>query len=191
MSQYDKRKLVPFGEYLPWSGFLSLMPRTFIGHINAFTPGHSETLLSLKDSRFGVLICYEIAFSELSRRAVADGANFLVNLTNDAWYGGKEGRTQALAMAVLCAIETRRAVARVSNRGFSGIINAAGELRIVDKMSGDSAVQNLSWSAERTFYVLAGDWFAESCLAFSVCVLIASALQYLMRFVNRITRHSL
>ncbi|MBU1715239.1 MAG: apolipoprotein N-acyltransferase [Proteobacteria bacterium] len=125
--RYDKQHLVPFGEYVPLKNILRFLG-PLVETIGDFSLGEFTTTLSCKNARLGVLICFESIFPELARRQVAAGANLLVNITNDAWFGRSSAPWQHLSMAVLRAIETRRSLARSANTGISGFIDPLGRI---------------------------------------------------------------
>ena len=129
-------------------------------------PGSHQTILPIKDARLGVLICYESIFPALSRRAVQAGAQILVNLSNDAWFGNTSFPYQLLAMATMRALENRTVMIRVANTGISAIVSPTG--RIIDAIRLSSRItksETVSWIATRTFYTKYGDLFAGGCLA--------------------------
>jgi len=162
---YDKIHLVPFGEYVPLGRYLS-----FLGKITAqagnFTPGSRDAApLVFKDARAGMLICFEIIFPSLARSVVGNGADFLVTITNDAWFGFTSAPYQHFSMAVFRAVENRRTVVRAANTGISGFIDPAGRVGKTTSLgekqilTGDIATLNLA-----TFYTIAGDLFAFFCM---------------------------
>lgn len=125
MARYDKQHLVPFGEYIPFSQFLpSSMP--LVQSMGNFSPGSSLEPIPCHNARIGVLICYESIFPDLARQEVHNGANLLVNLTNDAWYGRSSAPWQQLSMVVFRAVENRRSLARAANTGISCFIDPLG-----------------------------------------------------------------
>jgi apolipoprotein N-acyltransferase len=125
--RYDKQHLVPFGEYIPlrWLlGFASPLVET----LGAFTPGQTNTPLSCQNSRVGILICFESIFPEISRKQAEAGANLLVTITNDAWFGRSSAPWQHLAMGVFRAVETRKTLVRAANTGISAFIDPMGRI---------------------------------------------------------------
>jgi apolipoprotein N-acyltransferase len=128
VSQYDKVHLVPFGEYVPLKSFLPFVEKLVVG-VGDFSPGKNFTLFGIPMARFGVLICYEIIFPDLSRHYCKSGANFLVTITNDAWFGRSSAPYQHFSMAVFRAVENRTAVVRAANSGISGIIEPTGYIQ--------------------------------------------------------------
>ena len=125
--RYDKQHLVPFGEYIPlrWLlGFASPLVET----LGAFSPGQSNTPLSCQNSRIGIMICFESIFPEISRKQAEGGANLLVTITNDAWFGRSSAPWQHLAMGVFRAVETRKTLVRAANTGISTFIDPMGRI---------------------------------------------------------------
>lgn len=128
LGRYDKRHLVPFGEYVPLKEFLSFADALAGGAIGDFTPGQAATVFSAPFGRFGVVICYEAIFPGEVREFFLGGADFLVNITNDAWFGRSAAPRQHLAMAVFRAIENRAYLIRAANTGISAIVAPDGEI---------------------------------------------------------------
>jgi apolipoprotein N-acyltransferase len=128
---YTKRKLVPFGEYIPFRSILSkITSLTALQPVN-FTPGHKAVVFRVGAIRLGDVICYEIGFDSLVRSEVNAGANLLTMQTNDATFewDGQTGETgQQLAMARIRAVESDRAVVVASTTGYSAIIAPDGRL---------------------------------------------------------------
>ncbi len=128
--QYDKRHLVPFGEYLPRGSALLGLSRALVGEVGHFTRGQPmQEPAQTGHERFGLLICYESIFPELSRQAVQAGARFLVNITNDLWFGDTPAPRQHLQMAAVRAVELRKPLLRVANSGISAHIDSYGRVR--------------------------------------------------------------
>ena len=129
--------------------------------IGDFKPGNTFKLLSLPEARFSVLICYEIIFPDLTRQFVKEGAQFLVNITNDAWFGKTGAPYQHLSMAVVRAVENRRFIARSANTGISAIIDATGNIRSSSSLFTESIITGkINILDVRTFYSSYGDVFA-------------------------------
>jgi apolipoprotein N-acyltransferase len=124
---YDKEHLVPFGEYVPLRQFLPFLGKLVEG-AGDFSPGQSTDPLSVGDIAMGTLICYEAIFPELAQRRVERGANILVNLSNDAWFGTSSAPRQHLDLAVLRAVEQNRCLIRATNTGISGLVDHRGEI---------------------------------------------------------------
>jgi len=198
-SRYDKLHLVPFGEYIPFrSTFPFLETIVPIGDI---TPGKEYTLFEIPNpkslpvpalqaggrqagqipSKFGVLICFEDLFPELSRQFVKRGAQFLVNITNDAWYKKTAAASQHFQASVFRAIENRIPLVRSANTGVSGFITAQGRIvSVVRDASGqDIFVEGVDtqeiFSAKNSlsFYTLYGDLFILVLALISLAWLIS------------------
>ena len=120
VGKYDKIHLVPFGEYVPMQDLLFFIGSLGEG-IGDFKSGKEIFNFSLPQGKFGVLICFEIIFPDLCRRFVKRGANFLVTITNDAWFGRTSAPYQHFSMATFRAVENRVFVARAANTGITGI----------------------------------------------------------------------
>jgi apolipoprotein N-acyltransferase len=112
--------------------------------------------------RIGSLICYEDLMPDLSRNFVkATGANLLVNITNDAWYGKSVGPWQHARLAQSRAIETRRSLLRVTNTGVTSLVNAKGELvQSLPMFVPEVLKADVDILEGETYYVRYGDWFA-------------------------------
>ncbi len=125
---YRKVHLVPFGEYVP-------LPRIFFfvrqisTEIGAFTPAPRPTLLRSGALAIGTAICYEAIYPSLAREETAEGANLLVTVSNDSWYGRGGAQQQHFAGAVLRSVENGRALLRAAITGVSGIVDARGRIR--------------------------------------------------------------
>ena len=162
--RYDKQHLVPFGEYIPLRsilGFASPLVET----LGAFTPGQSNTPILCHNSRIGVLICFESIFPEISRRQAAAGANLLVTVTNDAWFGRSSAPWQHLAMGVFRAVETRKTLVRAANTGISAFIDPLGRIQGASPLFSEYArSQPVALLNGLTCYVRWGYLFPWFCL---------------------------
>ena len=126
--RYDKIHLVPFGERIPGQKLFPFLGKIRLGQAE-FAPGDSLKLFQpVPDVQVGCLICFEVVFPEVAAGLVRRGAQILVNLTNDGWYGNSSGPYQHLALARLRAIVTRRSIARAANTGISAMIDPAGRV---------------------------------------------------------------
>jgi len=184
--KYYKTHLVPFGEYIPLKRFLPFLA-PIVEAVGDFSPGTIERPLVWKNARAGVLICFESVFPELSRKWVVAGANMLVNLTNDAWYGRSSAPHHSLAMTVLRAVETRRSVVRSANTGISAFINPLGEVEFRSELFRPySFTADVMLCEEKTFWVLYGYLFAPLCLILGVVsALIATVRRRKLNFLRR------
>ncbi len=174
--RYFKRKLVPFGEYIPLRPVFGWLEKVApIG--GDFTPGDSADPLPLPAGRrhvpAGVLICYEDIFPALAGQSAQAGAEVLVVLTNNAWFGEGGAAYQHAAHSVLRAVETRRPVVRCGNGGWSGWIDEFGTIRAT--LTNDrgtvyfrgaqtvTILRDANWAQRQSFYTLHGDWFVAVC----------------------------
>ena len=172
IAQYDKIYLLPFGESVP--GPLQAIVPAFVG---SFSFGKEYDLLPVGDAKAGVMICFESHFGELSREYVRNGADVLIEMTNDGYLGPTPVLKQHLANAVFRALETNRPVLRVTNVGITAYINERGEvISPTEGYTEDSRVWSVSKSdGSQTFYVKYGDWFAWLC---SIVTLVSLALSF-------------
>ncbi len=187
LGRYDKVHLVPFGEYAPLAGILGFT-RDIIGAIGDFTPGEGVHNLTLPWGKFGVLICYEAIFPDLTRSFVERGAQFLVNITNDAWFGRTAAPYQHLSMATLRAVENHVPIARAANTGITAVIDSRGRVvRSTDLFTREILSGTIEIAKSRTFYTEFGDLFVYLCLGFTVLFLIFTRRKGFCR-VERSTR---
>ncbi len=124
---YDKEHLVPFGEYVPFAEYFPFVDKLVHG-IGDFRKGSFNAPLYSGRLALGVLICYEAIFPELAQERVAQGANLLVNISNDAWYGRSSAAAQHLSLALLRAVEQQRGLVRATNTGISVLSTPRGEI---------------------------------------------------------------
>ena len=159
--RYDKRILVPFGEYLPFADWLPWLRRVSpaSGHFTAGT--RPNVLIADGNVRVGPLICYEDVIPGPARAAVAAGAQLLLNLTNDAWYGDSAEPLQHQALAVWRAVETRRDFVRSTNTGLTAVTSATGTvLAVLPVFTEGAAAVEVRLLDGTTFYARYGDVFA-------------------------------
>jgi apolipoprotein N-acyltransferase len=174
---YNKLHLVPFGEYIPLKNIFPFLET--IAPIGDITAGKEYTIFK-QPADFGVLICFEDLFPELSREFVKRGARFLVNITNDAWYKEGSAPYQHFAASVFRAVENRVYLARCANTGISGFIDPSGRILGVVHDSWGKEIfvpgyltRNICLTdAPRTIYNRYGDFFIALCLLLDACVII-------------------
>ena len=170
IGRYDKVHLVPYGEYVPLRRFFPFVEKLAVG-IGDFLPGEGFEPLSLDGERAGILICYEAIFPEISRAYRERGATFLVNLTNDAWFGKSSAPYQHLAIAAFRAVENRLFIVRAANTGISAFISPTGEILSRTGLFETTVLQGIFHvMEEKTFYSRFGDLFVYSCMAFFVMI---------------------
>ena len=173
---YFKSHLVPFGEYVPLQDYLPFIA-PLVEAVGDFRAGRVEKPVPWDKARIGVLICYESVFPDMARAWVNAGANVLVNLTNDAWYGRSSAPRHSLAMAVLRAVETGRGLARAANTGYSVFIDAKGKLRQLSPLFTPwAAADDVALHDTRTFFVRFGYLFAPVCLFLALSVLVLAVV---------------
>jgi apolipoprotein N-acyltransferase len=157
---YGKHYLVPVVERVPFFPVRLFRSIPGLGRWSGgFARGHALPVYRTAAGGFGVLICYESAFEDLGRRYRRAGAEFLVNITNDAWFGRTAGPYQHASHLVLRAIETRMGIARAANSGISGTVDPLGRYHDVTGLDVETAVAATLWTSDVTTpYVRLGDW---------------------------------
>lgn len=177
--RYHKQVLLAFGEYIPLAPVLGKIPG--MPPIGAgFSRGTGPATLDLPGGvKVAPLICYEDIMPELSRRFVAEsGANLLVNLTNDAWFGNTAAPWEHARLAQLRAIETRRNLIRVTNTGLTTIIDPKGEFRQTLPLFSPGVLRaKVEIMGGETLYVKYGDWFAWSATVLALAIVLRRRLR--------------
>lgn len=180
LAQYDKIYLVPFGESVP-APLQSIVPAL----VGSFSYGKEYDLLPLGNARAGVMICFESHFGELGREYVRNGADAIIEMTNDGYLGPTPVLRQHLANAVFRAVEVDRPVVRVTNVGITAYINERGEvIEASEPYTETTRVWPIDKSdGSQTLYVRYGDWFAWLCSLITV-VLVVWAMVRKERIIN-------
>lgn len=172
IARYDKVHLVPFGEYVPFKrlfGFAGGLTK----EVGDFSRGTSRVALVADESKLGVFICYESIFPDEVRRFAAHGAQVLVNISNDGWYGDSGAYAQHLKQARMRAVENGRWLLRDTNTGVTTSIDPYGRIVASVPRKVRTALQApYALSNETTFYTRHGDWFAYLCAIICVAALI-------------------
>ncbi len=175
---YDKIHLVPFGEYEPFP-LIHRVVRTLSEEVGGFRRGTAHSVGQLPNGRrFGLFICYEAIFPGEVRRFTANGAELLVNISNDGWFGRSAAPDQHLRMARVRAVENRRWLLRATNNGYTVAVDPYG--RFVARLPADlRAALDVPYDfrTDRTLYVRWGDWFAWLCVLVSVAFLTQAVLR--------------
>jgi len=179
LGQYLKIRLVPFGEYVPWEETIP-WPDFIVSKkkVNFHTSGNEFTLFGVEGMKFGSLICWEVLFPDLSRSFVRKGSDFLINLSNEAWFGKSDVPYQILSFSVFRAVENRVNLVRCTNTGISAFIDPYG--RITDRVTNGgqdifvagTLTKEILIPPAGTFYTRYGDVFAYGCIAFSIGLII-------------------
>jgi len=179
IGRYDKMYLVPFGEFVP----------SVFGWVNRITheagdfePGHRVVDFPVDGHNppqtIGAFICYESAFPDLVRQFTHDGANLLVNLSNDGYFGTSAAREQHLKLVRMRAAENRRWILRATNDGITALVDPSGQVvQRVPILEQISATMRVGFEYGLTPYVRFGDWFAWSCLIVGVATALLSAFK--------------
>lgn len=172
-SVYDKIHLVPFGEYVPFGNYLTFLDK-LTSQAGDFSPGiKNAPPLAFKENQAGILICFEIIFPQLASTVVKNGADLLVTMTNDAWFGRTSAPLQHFSMAVFRAVENRRSVARSANTGISGFIDPGGKINETTSLFEETALtRQVACLTSMSFYTRHGDVFAELCLLATLVFLV-------------------
>jgi len=171
---YNKIHLVPFSEWVPYSRVLGWLYKIKFG-LSDYTPGKDYVIFENPKGRFAALICFEAVFPDLVRKFVLEGADFLVNITNDGWFGKTSGPFQHAQINVFRAIENRRSIARCANTGVSMFVDPFGRIKsktqiyVQEMLSG-----KISKRKELTFYTRYGDYFAKGVSLVSFLILAYS-----------------
>lgn len=174
ISRYDKVNLVPFGEFVPW-------PFGFANHISTevgdFSAGRNVVVSPVGDHRLGAFICYESVFPNFVRRFANEGAEVLVNISNDGWFGKSSARLQHLSIVRMRAAENRRWVLRSTNDGITTTIDSAGRIRgMLPPYVEATSYTGYRYITEKTLYTRWGDWFPLLCATFALLCLVAEVI---------------
>ena len=183
---YRKVHLVPFGEYVPLPGVFFFV-RQISSEVGAFSAAPRPVPLVAEPFRIGVGICYEITYPGLARSEVAQGANLLVTISNDSWYGRAGAQAQHFAGATLRAVETNRYLLRAAITGISGIVDEKGRIRgqvAADHagiLRGDSLLLR-----QDTVWTKWGFWIPRLADVLAVAVLLFGVIRWIrLRFGPR------
>ena len=177
VAQYDKIRLLPFGEYVPlpqWAPGAGLI-RAIVGD---FVPGTNYRLMPIGRIRAGVFICIESAYPSIAQTFTQEGAVVLINISNDGYLGPTPVMRQHLANAIFRAVENRRPVLRVTNTGITAYIAPNGIVE--DATQGfqpDVRIWQTNGVNEGTFYSKHGDVLAIACAVLTVLALILSFMR--------------
>ncbi|MCI0531031.1 MAG: apolipoprotein N-acyltransferase, partial [candidate division Zixibacteria bacterium] len=171
--KYHKMALVPFAERIPYMGDMKAFNQIQLGQAN-FSSGPELELFDSRSGRLAPLICFEIAFPDLVRKAVRSGADYLVNITNDGWFGRTAGPYQHAAMSKMRAVENRISIARCANSGISQAVDPYG--RVLAKTSlfeRTKLVAKIPKRTSTTFFTKHGPWLGQISLALTLMAVVA------------------
>lgn len=170
LGRSDKAHLVPFGEYVPMAKALPFVQKMVEG-VGDFSPGEHLVVLDPGKAKIGVLVCFEGIFPELSRQYAKAGAQVLVNITNDAWYGRSSAPYQHLSMASFRAVENRLPLIRAANTGITAIIDCNGRIAGETSLFKEAfLVDRVKMGTSGTLYSRFGDVFAVLCILASIAL---------------------
>jgi apolipoprotein N-acyltransferase len=171
VQSYDKRVLVPFGERVPYQAVFGFLENLNLGMAN-WRAGDRATVFETPAGKFSAAVCFESAFPDLMRRFVRDGADFLVILTNDAWFANTSLIYQHAEYASFRAIENRVWIARDANTGISCLIDPWGrQVQKAGAFEQKTIVGSIGKRESDTLYLHLGDWLAQLCLLAGVVLL--------------------
>jgi apolipoprotein N-acyltransferase len=160
---YDKMHLVPFGEYVPYKEFF-FFAKSLLNEVGSFEPGTERTLFKTGGHAYGVFICYESIFGDEIRQLPQRGAEVLINISNDGWYGDTSAPWQHLDMVRMRAIENHRWILRATNTGVTGSIDPYGRVTAAAPRHQRTSIRvHFGYENDLTFYAAHGDLFAYAC----------------------------
>src|SRR6266566_3385918 len=174
--RYDKIHLVPFGEYVPFKSLLG-----FAGgltkEVGDFSRGTSRDPLQAGDEKVGIFICYESVFPDEVRQFANRGAQVLVNISNDGWYGDSGAYAQHLKQARMRAVENARWLLRDTNTGVTASIDPYGRVvQTIPRKTRTVLQASYALSNDTTFYTRHGDWLAYGCAIISIGAIMVSLI---------------
>jgi apolipoprotein N-acyltransferase len=168
MDRYDKINLVPFGEFIPpLFGWVNRITH----EVGDFVPGHRIVVFPVDGHRISAFICYESAFPDFVRRFTRAGAEVLVNLSNDGYFGRSNALEQHLEIVRMRAAENRRWILRATNDGITAAIDPRG--RVIQRLPPfvqTASIMPYNYETTQTPYTRHGDWFAWSCFGLGLAL---------------------
>jgi len=163
VGRYDKMHLVPFGEYVPYK-HLFFFAKSLLTEVGLFDAGQQRTVFTTNGHTYGTFICYESIFPDEVRQFTKMGAEVLVNISNDGWYGDTSAPWQHLDMVRMRAIENHRWILRATNTGVTASINPSGRvIASAPRHIRTSIRVAFAYEHDLTFYAAHGDLFAYAC----------------------------
>ncbi len=180
INKFYKTHLVPFGEWLPFEDKIPFLKNINLGQGN-YLPGKSFRPLQVKCARLGVLICFESIFPEIARKEVNLGANLLVNITNDGWFGHSLGPREHFYLAIFRAIESQKYLVRAAKTGISAIVAPDGKiLKKLDQFKSGIIEGEVPLIQGKTFYDRNGEWMVWLSLLMTVIILSYNSIKRLI-----------
>jgi apolipoprotein N-acyltransferase len=173
---YDKMHLVPFGEYVPYKQFF-FFAKSLLNEVGLFEPGKQRTVFKTGGHTYGIFICYESIFGDEIRQLPQQGADVLINISNDGWYGNTSAAWQHLNMVRMRAIENHRWILRATNTGVTAAINPYGRVTSAAPRHQRTSIRvHFAYENDLTFYAKYGDLFAYACAFITTLALFFSLL---------------
>jgi apolipoprotein N-acyltransferase len=165
VGQYEKMHLVPFGERIPFQRYFPFLGSLDLGQAE-WTPGNRPVVFRHAGPAFGVLICFESIYPSLARRYALEGAQYLVNITNDEWFGKTAGPIQHADLAILRSVELGMGLARAANTGVSMVVDPYGRVQaktglFVEAVLAGDVMEEIG----PTTYARWGDWITLLSIA--------------------------
>jgi len=188
--RYDKMHLVPFGEYIPFRR-LFFFAKQLTQNLEDLEPGAERKTFRVGAAdgsvhRYGVFLCYESVFADEVRQFTRMGAEVLVNLSDDGWYGDTSAPWQHLNMARMRAIENHRWILRDTNNGTTASIDPYGTVRqSIPRHRVDALPAEFGYESDLTWYTEHGDVFAQVCAILSLALVVWSARSLLGQLAGR------
>ena len=180
IDKFYKTHLVPFGEWLPFQDKFPWLAKIHLGQGN-YLPGKRFRPLQVKCARLGVLICFESIFPEIARKEVNLGANLLVNITNDGWFGRSLGPREHFYLAIFRSIETQRYLVRAAKTGISAIVSPEGKIEEkLDQFKLGIIEREVPLLRGETFYVRHGNWMVYLSLLMAIIFLAYNSVKRLI-----------
>jgi apolipoprotein N-acyltransferase len=172
--RYDKMHLVPFGEYVPFKEFF-FFAKSLLSEVGTFDPGQHRTVFTTGGHTYGTFICYESIFGNEIREFTKQGAEVLVNISNDGWYGDTSAPWQHLNMVRMRAIENHRWILRSTNTGVTASITPYGRVIAAAPRHIRTSIRvGFAYEHDLTFYAAHGDLFAYACALITTIALAFS-----------------
>jgi apolipoprotein N-acyltransferase len=177
ISRYDKIHLVPWGEYVPFKRFFAFANKLTTG-VGDTDPGTNRLVYSNNGHRYAAFICYESIFGDEIRQFVKSGAEVLVNISDDGWYGDTGAAWQHLNMVRMRAIENHRWILRSTNTGVTAAIDPAGRVTVsAPRHIRTSLHAAFGYEDDITFYTAHGDLFAYLCALITLAALAFGVIE--------------
>lgn len=169
---HRKKYLVPFVERLPYNDIFPFLNKIDFGQ-GSFSPGKSYKIFEVKGFKFCTVICFEQIFPRLIRRYVREGADFIVNITEDAWFGKTLGPYQHFENSIMRAVEYKKPVLRCANSGISAYIDPTGKIIEKTNLFERRIIKNdLYLYKRKTIYTIIGDFFGWAFILTNVFIIL-------------------